>query len=133
MSLGVNGLIGPPVARLSEISLLPRLILYSLVGHSELTRNTRSRVLGAQFHLIRRTVKRTLRQVLADSHVAAITIALLLLWTLDAMFRALWEPLYRVGAFLVTAILIWDLPYSTNHQRPLDVYYCRLLSVYRSR
>jgi len=59
----------------------------------------------------RETSKRSLRQVLADSHVATVSIALLLLWSLDAAFRGLWDPACRVGAFLLTAIAIRDIPY----------------------
>ena len=57
------------------------------------------------------TVKPSLREVLADSHVAAVAIAVLLLWSLDSAFRALWEPLYSALSFLVTAVLILDIPY----------------------
>ena len=56
-------------------------------------------------------MKGRLRQVLADSHVAAITIAALLMWALDATFRALWDPVYVLGAFVATGIAIWDIPY----------------------
>lgn len=57
------------------------------------------------------TVKRSLRQVLEDSQVAAVSVGLLLLWSLDSAVRGLWEPAYRVGSFLATAIAIWDIPY----------------------
>jgi hypothetical protein len=56
-------------------------------------------------------MKRSLRQVLADSHVAAVTIAVLLLWSLDAAFRALWLPVSHVLGFLFTAVAILDIPY----------------------
>jgi hypothetical protein len=56
-------------------------------------------------------MKGSLRQALADSHVAAITIAVLLLWVLDATCRGLWDPLYDLGAFVFTGIAIWDIPY----------------------
>jgi hypothetical protein len=49
--------------------------------------------------------QRPLRQVLADSHVAAVAIALLLLWALDAAFRGILDPV-----FLLTGILIRDIP-----------------------
>ena len=64
----------------------------------------------AAFMSSQETVKRSLRQVLEDSQVAAVSIALLLLWSLDSAVRGLWDPAYRVGAFLVTAIAIWDIP-----------------------
>jgi hypothetical protein len=56
-------------------------------------------------------MKSSLRQVLADSHVSAIAIAVLLLWSLDSAFRGLWEPFSRVLTFVVTAIAIRDIPY----------------------
>jgi hypothetical protein len=56
-------------------------------------------------------MKGHLRKVLADSHVAAVTIAVLLMWVLDAAFRGLWYPAYDLGAFVLTGIAIWDIPY----------------------
>jgi hypothetical protein len=56
-------------------------------------------------------MKRSLRQILADSHIAAVTIAVLLLWSLDGAFHALWESVSRVLSFLGTAVAIFDIPY----------------------
>ena len=56
-------------------------------------------------------MKPSLREVLADSHIAAVAIAVLLFWSLDEVFWALWDPLCRVAAFLFTAIAILDIPY----------------------
>lgn len=56
-------------------------------------------------------MKRSLREILADSHVAAIAVAVLLLWFLDGAFRAVWTPGSRVVSFLFTAIAIFDIPY----------------------
>lgn len=56
-------------------------------------------------------MKLLLRGVLARSNVAAITIAVLLLWTLDNAFRALWGPVSRVGTFVYTAVAILGIPY----------------------
>lgn len=53
----------------------------------------------------------SLRQVLSESHIAAVTIAVLLLWSLDGAFRALWGPVSHALGFLVTAIAIFDIPY----------------------
>ncbi len=55
-------------------------------------------------------MKRSLRQVLADSHIAAVTIVVLLLWSLDDAFRALWDPFFRAISFLSTAVAIFDIP-----------------------
>lgn len=54
-----------------------------------------------------------LRKVLADSHVAAVTIAVFLFWSVDSAFWALRSPLSRVFNFIVTALAILGVPYST--------------------
>ena len=56
-------------------------------------------------------MKRSLRQILDDSHIAAVTIAVLLMWFLDGAFRALWIPVSRAIGFLFTAVAIFDIPY----------------------
>lgn len=56
-------------------------------------------------------VKPSLREILADSHISAVAIAVLLVWSLDAVFRALWGPLSRAASFLFTAVAILDIPY----------------------
>jgi hypothetical protein len=55
--------------------------------------------------------KRSLRQVLKDSHVAFVAIALLLLWSLGDLFHGLWDPVSRLGGFFLFAIAIRDIPY----------------------
>jgi hypothetical protein len=55
-------------------------------------------------------MKHSLREVLADSQVAAVAIAVFLLSGFDAAFRSLWEPFYRLGFILFTAVGIWDIP-----------------------
>ena len=52
-----------------------------------------------------------LRRVLADSHVAAVAIALFLLWSLDAAFRALWPPVFDALRYVFTAVAILGIPY----------------------
>lgn len=56
-------------------------------------------------------VKRSWADILADSHVAAVAIALLLAWSLEAAFAALWGPLSHVLGYLMTAAAILDIPY----------------------
>ncbi len=56
-------------------------------------------------------MNRSFRVVLADSHVAAVAIAVLLLTFLDGAFRAVWPPLSDVLEFLLTAVAIFDIPY----------------------
>ena len=56
-------------------------------------------------------MKHSLREILAESHVAAVAIAVLLYWSLYWGFIALWSPLTRAANFLFTAIAIRDIPY----------------------
>ena len=46
-------------------------------------------------------MKSTLREVLADSHVSALAIAVPLLWSLDAGSKALWILLCRAATVLL--------------------------------
>lgn len=55
----------------------------------------------------------SLRQVLADSHVAAVAIALFLLWSLDSAFSAVWPPVFDALSYVFTAIAILDIPYGS--------------------
>ncbi|MGH9513214.1 MAG: hypothetical protein ACRD2U_13865 [Terriglobales bacterium] len=52
-----------------------------------------------------------LRNILAESHIAAVAIAVLVFSSLDAGFRAFWGPLSAAATFLFTAIAIFDIPY----------------------
>lgn len=66
----------------------------------------------------------SLRGILAGSRVAAATIAVLLLWAAAAFVEALWFPVYRILEFVVTAILILDIPYHApglNMREQLDL------------
>jgi hypothetical protein len=56
-------------------------------------------------------VKLSLREILADSHVAAVAIVVLLFRSLDYAFWALWSPFSRAASFLFTAVAILDIPY----------------------
>jgi|SRR5207245_7308267 len=56
-------------------------------------------------------MKHSLREMLAESHVSVVAIAVLVLWFFDLGFRALWGPLWRIVTFLFTAIAILDIPY----------------------
>jgi hypothetical protein len=57
-----------------------------------------------------KTVKDSIRSTLADSYVAAVAVIVLLIWTFDLGFQALWEPIYRIGYTLVTSLLILEIP-----------------------
>lgn len=56
-------------------------------------------------------MRRSLREVLADSHIAAITIVSLLLGAIDCAFQAIWWPLIQLAEFLATAVAILDIPF----------------------
>jgi hypothetical protein len=58
-------------------------------------------------------MKPSIRTVLAESHIAAVAIAWLLVWALAATVTGLWYPLYRAFSYAVTAIAIWDIPSSS--------------------
>jgi hypothetical protein len=60
------------------------------------------------------TVNPSLRKILADSHVSAVAIAVLLFRSLDSAFWALWGPLSRAASFLFKAVAILDIPYFTR-------------------
>jgi cation transporter-like permease len=49
-------------------------------------------------------VKYSLRQILADSHVAAVTITVLLLATIDSTFQALWGHISHAMEFPLTVV-----------------------------
>jgi hypothetical protein len=56
-------------------------------------------------------VNSSLRKILADSHVSAVAIAVLLFWSLDSAFWALWGPVSRAVGFLFMAVAILGIPY----------------------
>ena len=56
-------------------------------------------------------VKSSLRTILADSHVSAVAIAVLLFWSLDSAFWALWGPVSRAVGLLSMAVAILGIPY----------------------
>jgi hypothetical protein len=56
-------------------------------------------------------MKLSLRQTLADSHVSAVAIALLLFWSLSWAVRAFWWPFLRLVEFFATAAAVRDIPF----------------------
>lgn len=56
-------------------------------------------------------MKPALRETLAESHISGIAIAVLLFWSLNLAFRALWEPSLRVAEYLFTAAAIRGIPF----------------------
>ena len=53
----------------------------------------------------------SIRRALAGSHVAAVTIAILLLWTIDGAFRAFWPPFLRATNYVMMAVATLDVSY----------------------
>jgi len=54
---------------------------------------------------------RGLRETMAESHIAGVAIAVLLVWAIFWGFQGLWVLLDRFISFLILAIAIFDMPY----------------------
>jgi hypothetical protein len=54
---------------------------------------------------------KALRQILFDSHVSAVAIAVLLVWSLSYVLEGLWQPVFSAISFTMTAIAIRGLPF----------------------
>lgn len=57
------------------------------------------------------SVTSSIRKALAESHIAAVAIGLLLYSSIQSGFIALWPPFSRAVDFLITAIAIRGVPY----------------------
>jgi hypothetical protein len=57
---------------------------------------------------------RSIRETLAESHISAVAIVVLVLWSITAGCSALSEPLCRVATFLFTAVAIEGVAYSST-------------------
>jgi len=55
-------------------------------------------------------VKTSFRQALAASHVSAVTIAVLLIWSLNSFLDAVWDPTLEAVSYLATALAILGIP-----------------------
>ena len=53
----------------------------------------------------------SLRLTLARSNIGAVAVAVLLVWSLDTAFRALWIPVSNLLEFAARGIAIFDIPY----------------------
>lgn len=73
-----------------------------------------------QCHASEKGMKPSLREILAESRVSIVGIAVLLLSFLDLGFRALWGPLWRLVTFLFTAVAILDIPYIPHNLGLVD-------------
>ena len=56
-------------------------------------------------------MKPSLREMLANSYVAAVAIVALLIWSFDWVLDAFWDPILSAVSFLVTAVAVLGLPY----------------------
>jgi hypothetical protein len=59
----------------------------------------------------REYMKPSLREILADSRIALVAVAVLLLWSFDSVLDALWDPIFSAISFLITAVALLGLPY----------------------
>ena len=53
----------------------------------------------------------SIRKTLAEFHIAAIAIAILLVWSMEGFLLALWRPGFQLSYFVATAIAIRGVPY----------------------
>ena len=58
-----------------------------------------------------RVPSKSIIQILADSHIAPVAIAVLLVWSFDWGFRLLWTLFAPAANFLLTALAIRGIPY----------------------
>lgn len=56
-------------------------------------------------------VKPSFKKAIGDSYIAAVAIAILLVKFMDSSVRALWPFATRAFEYLLTAVLILDIPY----------------------
>ena len=65
-------------------------------------------------------MKPSLREVLRASHVSAVAVVVLLVWSFEEAFRGLLGPLWRAADFLITAVAILDIPYFSRTLTVVD-------------
>jgi hypothetical protein len=56
----------------------------------------------------------SVRRVLAESHVAAVAIAVLVVWSLDWGVRASARPVFGLADFVINVIAIRGIPYGSG-------------------
>ena len=59
-------------------------------------------------------MRSTLRKALADSHIAAVAIVILLIWALDSGARAIGPPVLSILELLITMVAIRGVPYGSG-------------------
>ena len=60
-------------------------------------------------------MKPSLRKILRDSHIAAVAIAVLLMWSLEWIWYAVHGPFWRIADFVFNLIAILGLPFGSGH------------------
>lgn len=65
-------------------------------------------------------MKRSVREVLAQSHVAAVTVAVLVFVAFNASFSTVWPHVLEAITFVATAIAILDVPYFSTEITSYD-------------
>jgi len=65
-------------------------------------------------------MKPTFREILSDSHIPAIAVATLLVWSLESGIEALQHPATKAAGYLSYAIAIWGVPYSAPGLSPVE-------------
>lgn len=55
-------------------------------------------------------MRTSIRQILADSHVSAVAIVVLLIWSVDFLLNAVWDPVLQAVSYLAAAVAILGLP-----------------------
>ena len=59
-------------------------------------------------------MSRSFRQLLAESHIPAVTIAVLIVWAFDSGVRALRVPLFGTIDFVTNVVAIGRIPYGSG-------------------
>ena len=67
-----------------------------------------------------RPANNSLRDAMGQSRVAAVSIAILLFWSLYAAVNGLWTPIFRALNFAFEAVAILDIPYFSRQLTGMD-------------
>lgn len=65
-----------------------------------------------EWSLVKESMKPTIREILVESRVPAVAVAVLLVWSLNAMIEALQDPVLNAMGYLFTSIANVGIPYS---------------------
>lgn len=59
-------------------------------------------------------MSRSFRQILTESRIPAVTIAVLIVWALDSGVRALKAPVFGIIDFVINVVAIGGIPYGSG-------------------